>query len=56
MKNLLLIITILCACSYAQEEIPDYKNTNLTFEERAKDLVSHLTLKRLLKCAVGHRK
>ena len=44
MKNLILIITILFTCSYAQDEIPDYKNTNLTFEERAKDLVSHLTL------------
>ena len=43
-KNLILIITLLYTCSYAQEEIPDYKNTNLTFEERAKDLVSHLTL------------
>jgi beta-glucosidase len=44
MKNLILIITFLYTCSFAQEEIPDYKNTNLTFEERAKDLVSHLTL------------
>ena len=27
-----------------QNQIPDYKNKNLSFEERAKDLVSRMTL------------
>jgi beta-glucosidase len=30
--------------SVAQETIPDYKNTNLSFEERAHDLVDRMTL------------
>ncbi|MGB5847464.1 MAG: glycoside hydrolase family 3 C-terminal domain-containing protein [Ignavibacteriaceae bacterium] len=42
--TVILFIIILTAISFPQEKLPDYKDTNLSFEERAKDLVSRMTL------------
>jgi beta-glucosidase len=39
-----ILIILLTASSFAQLRIPDYKNTNLSFEKRALDLVSRMTL------------
>ena len=37
-------LTLLCTPSlYAQEALPAYKNTQLSFNQRAKDLVSRMT-------------
>ncbi len=50
MKTLKQLLTIIAAFSFcaapamAQESVPVYKNTNYSFQERAVDLVSRLTL------------
>lgn len=42
---LIIIILVFTIVSFAQEELPAYKNTNLSLEQRVNDLISRMTLK-----------
>ena len=38
------VVLVCCATGLSAQENPKYRNTGLSFEERARDLVSHMTL------------
>ena len=46
MKNRLAVAAalVLCATGVSGQDHPQYRNTSLSFEERARDLLSHMTL------------